>query len=283
MLGLSDSRCTVCSILEVAGITREALDAVPAGIRHEALHAILLQADPTGQRLKACQPAFAHSRRTQAIPARSELPMMQGPALRALIERAGLSHAGVLDKAVLCDLASAAIDQLSQCSSPSAAAYSAGMPAASDATADDFARAGAKPAKLVAGEAVLKQRLAGTMIEKFDFSRHSMRATLSLGVQDRVQIREADEDPTAATTEDDEIVRCMDEILMGRSSVLLNAVPRMFEPTLECVVCLGTQIVGPPDAVLYQCGHKCTHSVCAAKLRRCPLCRALIAAVLPAS
>jgi hypothetical protein len=266
----------VCSILEVAGITREALDAVPADIRHEALHAILIRADPLGQRLRAAR------ENARAIPARSELPAMGSRALRALIDRAGLSHADVHDKAALRDLARAAIDQLAQCGSPSAALSSPAP--TSDATTDDFARVGAKPAKLVAGEAVLKQRLAGTMIEKFDFSRHSMRATLSLGVQDRVQMREADEDDTAVTTgEDDEIVRCMDEIISGRCSALLNAVPRMFEPTVECVVCLGTQVEGPPDAVLYQCGHKCTHLVCATKLRRCPLCRALIAAVLPAS
>ena len=77
------------------------------------------------------------------------------------------------------------------------------------------------------------------------------------------------------------LVGRIEQLLAGRVQVLLDEVPQVFEPTEECVVCLGTEVEGAPDAVLYQCGHKCVHFVCAAKLRRCPLCRAAIAAVLP--
>jgi tRNA(Leu) C34 or U34 (ribose-2'-O)-methylase TrmL len=77
------------------------------------------------------------------------------------------------------------------------------------------------------------------------------------------------------------VVARLGEVLSGRVEVLLEEVPQVFEPTEECVVCLGTETEGAPNAILYQCGHKCVCLPCASKVRRCPLCRAVVAAVLP--
>eukprot|EP00657_Telonema_sp_P-1_P007180 TRINITY_DN26875_c0_g1_i1.p1 TRINITY_DN26875_c0_g1~~TRINITY_DN26875_c0_g1_i1.p1 ORF type:complete len:378 (-),score=67.71 TRINITY_DN26875_c0_g1_i1:293-1426(-) len=141
---------------------------------------------------------------------------------------------------------------------------------------------GALPAALTAGSQVRKQRMGGTIVEKFGFDQHSELASVALGVKTGVELR-------ALPTEEElgelrgEMGLKIDEILSGRREALLEAVPSIFDPEAQCVVCLNAEREDSPDCVLYQCGHRCVHFDCAAQLRRCPMCRASIAAVLKLS
>eukprot|EP00656_Telonema_subtile_P038274 TRINITY_DN4296_c0_g1_i3.p1 TRINITY_DN4296_c0_g1~~TRINITY_DN4296_c0_g1_i3.p1 ORF type:complete len:206 (+),score=46.42 TRINITY_DN4296_c0_g1_i3:804-1421(+) len=137
---------------------------------------------------------------------------------------------------------------------------------------------GAQPAALTTGNKVQKQRLGGTIVEKFLFEQHSAEASLALGVKTSLELRETSQGDREELLA--ELQPRMEAVLGGRSEALLGAVPSIFEPEAQCVVCLNAENESAPDCVLYQCGHRCVHMECSPQLRRCPMCRASIAAVL---
>eukprot|EP00658_Telonema_sp_P-2_P006236 TRINITY_DN12382_c0_g1_i1.p2 TRINITY_DN12382_c0_g1~~TRINITY_DN12382_c0_g1_i1.p2 ORF type:complete len:228 (+),score=60.79 TRINITY_DN12382_c0_g1_i1:392-1075(+) len=139
---------------------------------------------------------------------------------------------------------------------------------------------GAQPAALTTGTKVRRQRMGGTIVEKFCWDRRCEPVSIALGVKTGVELREAlprDEELAELRSE---VEPKIDNIMGGRSAALLEAVPSIFDPEAECVVCLNAEREDAPDCVLYQCGHQCVHFECASSLRRCPMCRATIAAVL---
>lgn len=261
------------------GVTRENLEALPNDIRHEAIHGLLARVD-----LAELQPPSYLSK---------DVDEMSIKELRGVIEHSGMSHAGLLEKAELVERAREALATLESESAPASEAASPSHSAGEARERSEptemsgFAAMGAKPAELVAGSKQAKQRLGGTMVEKFDFSRAASFVQLALGVQDQVLVRSeaAEESNGEAAVEAEEeraaLIAKMEELASGRIKVLLAEVPQVYEATEECVVCLNAESESPPDAILYQCGHQCVHFQCASKLRKCPLCRAAIAAVLP--
>ena len=117
------------------------------------------------------------------------------------------------------------------------------------------------------------------MVEKFGFDVHCEPASLSLGVKTELALRgpaSAEELLELRT----ELAPKIEAIMEGRQQALLDSVPSIFEPEEQCVVCLNAENESAPDCVLYQCGHRCVHFECAPQLRRCPMCRATISAVL---
>merc|ERR1712060_334420 len=82
-----------------------------------------------------------------------------------------------------------------------------------------------------------------------------------------------------AEAEEQLVVR-LERLMESRTAELMEEVEaNNVYSTPECVVCMEAG----PDTVLYQCGHKCVHLRCieTAQLRRCPLCRQPIVALLP--
>lgn len=136
----------------------------------------------------------------------------------------------------------------------------------------------AAPAAVVAGERMIRLGGHNLLIEKFDFGRCSCPAVLSFGVHERLQLSDDAVPEEELETLRKELNKKITELCSGRREALLEQICSVYE-TPECVICLGEK----PDAVLYQCGHRCVHLKCVEKsrMRRCPLCRAPIAAVLP--
>lgn len=156
-------------------------------------------------------------------------------------------------------------------SSPSASSAAPGEQLQSVLTA-------ATPATVVAGERMLRVGGHNLLIERFDFERCSQATTLWFAVHEQLQISD-----DAVTEEEVAAMRAdlhgkIKQLCSGRREALLEQICSVYE-TPECVICLSEK----PDAVLYQCGHRCVHVKCieTSGLRRCPLCRAPIAAVLP--
>jgi len=141
--------------------------------------------------------------------------------------------------------------------------------------------AAARPAEVVAGKLLLGQRVSRLLIEKFDFERPAAPASLRFGVHERLQLNaEGPLDPDEVADLTRQASDRIEALRSGRREALLEEICSVFGTT-ECVICLSSD--PKPDAVLYQCGHRCSHLRCieSARLRRCPLCRAPIAAVLP--
>jgi len=137
---------------------------------------------------------------------------------------------------------------------------------------------GARPAEVVAGR-VKSTRKFGLLIEQFDFDRAGAPATLRFAVHESLQItEEVGGEELAALVKD--ITADIAERCTGRRRALMEEMPFVYRLP-ECVICLSSN--PQPNAVLYQCGHRCAHLHCIAEanLRRCPLCRARITAVLP--
>lgn len=141
--------------------------------------------------------------------------------------------------------------------------------------------ASARPAEVVAGRRLLGHGVSRLLIERFEFARPSAPAALHFGVHERLQLN-AETKPDAAEAAElrRELSQRIDALRSGRREALLEGICSVYE-TPECVVCLSGD--PKPDAVLYQCGHRCLHLRCieTTRLRRCPMCRAPIAAVLP--
>uniref|UniRef100_A0A7S0B8F4 RING-type domain-containing protein n=1 Tax=Pyrodinium bahamense TaxID=73915 RepID=A0A7S0B8F4_9DINO len=141
--------------------------------------------------------------------------------------------------------------------------------------------AGATPAEVVAGKRLLGHGISRLLIEKFEFERPSTPVTLHFGVHERLKLS-ADEPPDATEVAElrQQLSQRIDALSSGRREALMEDICSVYE-TAECVICLSSD--PRPDAVLYQCGHRCLHLKCieAVRLRRCPICRAPIAAVLP--
>jgi len=173
-------------------------------------------------------------------------------------------------------------------SSPSAAAAGGGGGArasrsspseANNAPEMERALAGARPAEVTVGGRVRGQGTPNRLlIEKFDFGQHSALARLGFGVHEELRLSGGGEG--ADNAEAVEQLRAqIDRIRSGRREALLEEMPAVYT-VAKCVICLSGD--PKPDAVLYQCGHRCAHMRCVegARLRRCPLCRARVAAVL---
>jgi len=139
---------------------------------------------------------------------------------------------------------------------------------------------GERPAEVVVGGRVPRLGTSRLLIEKFDWERCSTAAQLSFGVHEGLRL--STEEATAEEREElsSELERRISELKSGRSAALLEKLQSVYR-NAECVICL---LGDPkPDAVLFQCGHRCVHLRCVekARLRRCPVCRAPIAAILP--
>lgn len=156
---------------------------------------------------------------------------------------------------------------------------SSSQPSPSDALSRSLSEA--RPAEVAAGS-----RLTGwsgptrLLIEKFDFHLHSAPATLGFGVHEELRLTGGDREAAIDAEVLEETRAGIAELLSGRRERLLDEVPSVYANS-ECVICLSGD--PKPDAVLYQCGHRCVHVKCVegASLQRCPLCRARIVAVLP--
>jgi len=141
----------------------------------------------------------------------------------------------------------------------------------------------ATPAGVVPGRRLMGHGVVARMlIERFDFERPSAVAQLRFGVHEKLQLSMAktlaDADETEQLKLD--VARQIESLRAGRREVLFDSINSVYE-TNECVICLRSD--PRPNAVLYQCGHRCLHLECiqSSQLRRCPVCRAPIAAVLP--
>merc|ERR1712151_1197716 len=132
---------------------------------------------------------------------------------------------------------------------------------------------------VAAGRRLLRESAHSLLIEKFDFERRGANAMLTLGVREGLQLRDA-EDASVQDEADEQLVARLEELMTTRKAELLEEVSaNNVYDTPECVVCMEAG----PDTVLYQCGHRCVHYKCveSAQLRRCPLCRQPIVALLP--
>jgi len=141
--------------------------------------------------------------------------------------------------------------------------------------------ANARPAEVVAGRRLLGHGVSRLLIERFDFARPSAPTALHFGVHERLQLSsESPLDAAEVAELRQQLSQRIDALRSGRREALMEGICSVFE-TPECVVCLSGD--PKPDAVLYQCGHRCLHLRCieSTRLRRCPMCRAPIAAVLP--
>jgi len=203
-------------LLQMLGVERDAFEAVPSDIQHEALN-MLINVHPMLQLL-------AHQQNEQqAQPSDTDTPTSSAPA-----------HSGVTEF-------------------------------------------GAQPAALTVGNSVRKQRMGGTLVEKFLFDHHSAPCTIALAVKTGLTMCDNQGGVEELVKELEEQV---DSVMSGREQALLECVPSIFEPEAQCVVCLNAENESPPDCVLYQCGHRCVHFECAEQLHKCPMCRSLISAVL---
>lgn len=165
---------------------------------------------------------------------------------------------------------------------PESARATSSSAAAADAT--DQLALGARPADVSAGRRLLGAgQPHSLLIEKFDFPRHSADAILSLGVRDSIQLVDS-EDVQMEPEEEAVLVKRLDQLVATRTAELIeDSRSKTVFSTPECVVCMESS--PPPDIVLYQCGHRCVHLKCVESvgMRRCPLCRSPIVALLPHS
>lgn len=142
---------------------------------------------------------------------------------------------------------------------------------------------GARPADVAAGRRLLGAGAPhGLLIEKFDFEQRGAEAILSLGVRDSMQMVDGGEKPMEPE-EEALLLKRLEQLVETRNAELMeDARSKAIYSTPECVVCMESS--PPPDIVLYQCGHRCVHLQCVESvgLRRCPLCRSPIVALLPA-
>jgi len=147
-----------------------------------------------------------------------------------------------------------------------------------EATIDSVAL-GAAPASVGAGRRLRGVGTRGLLIEKFDFGQRGADAVLALGVDERVQLLTQTQDRGSGEFRD-VLTNRIRELTEGRTDSLREEISSVYQ-TKECVICLSGDPL--PDVILYQCGHRCAHLECLeeAKLRRCPLCRAPIVAMLP--
>mmetsp|Transcript_76393 Transcript_76393/g.151108 ORF Transcript_76393/g.151108 Transcript_76393/m.151108 type:complete len:532 (+) Transcript_76393:65-1660(+) len=140
----------------------------------------------------------------------------------------------------------------------------------------------ATPAGVVAGRRLMGHGVSRLLIERFDFERASADARLHFGVHEKLQSSMAKTLVDAQETEQLklDVAQQIDALRAGRRDVLFDSICSVYE-TNECVICLRSD--PRPNCVLYQCGHRCLHLKCieSSQLRRCPVCRAPIAAVLP--
>jgi hypothetical protein len=101
---------------------------------------------------------------------------------------------------------------------------------------------------------------------EFDYDLHSVKCTLGLSVQPRLQVyKDVYQD----------FVETLDELLASKiAKALEELVPDVKYIEETCCICLEAR----PDIVFCRCGHGCTHSKCdpEGKIRTCPLCRALV-------
>lgn len=140
---------------------------------------------------------------------------------------------------------------------------------------------GARPAEVSAGRRLVSHGTHSLLIEKFDFAARCAHAVLTLGVRDGLELC-AQEDATDQAEAHADLLRRLDRIVFSRTQELMeDAHTNAVYATSECVVCMES--TPAPDIVLYQCGHRCVHRSCVegARLRRCPLCRSPIVALLP--
>lgn len=146
----------------------------------------------------------------------------------------------------------------------------------------DTVALGARPAQLAAGSRLASFGGGRVLVERYDFEGRGAPATLSLGVDERVQML-AKQGSLLQTTFDelrDGLTKRISELVAGHTEALKEEVGNVYS-TSECVICLTGDPA--PDVILFQCGHRCVHLECLTDsgMKRCPLCRSPIAALLP--
>eukprot|EP00928_Gymnodinium_smaydae_P082922 TRINITY_DN66195_c0_g1_i1.p1 TRINITY_DN66195_c0_g1~~TRINITY_DN66195_c0_g1_i1.p1 ORF type:complete len:530 (-),score=68.00 TRINITY_DN66195_c0_g1_i1:118-1707(-) len=137
----------------------------------------------------------------------------------------------------------------------------------------------ARPAAVTAGERIRGEGVVRRLlIEKFSFDQVSQPASLRFAVHEELRLTDDAAFDKAATVKS--ITTKISDLRAGRREALLEEIPSVFS-NADCVICLASG----PDAIIYQCGHRCVHLSCVTSsgLQRCPLCRGRISAVLPVS
>lgn len=264
-------------LLELLRIDERTLRALPLEVQREVLAVALQSADLSALEEDA-EPAPEPSappslwRRLLGRPAP---PVSRGAAAGA----APAEGAAPVVAAAVPDAAAAAAAATPAAAAPARAAAQAVPAAAAGAL-------GARPAEVGAGRRLLGGAMPHSLlIEKFSFAFRSAPAVLSLGVRDGLQVIE----PFGCTMEcegareefKEALERRLDQLVATRTAELLEDVRGGAQyATPECVVCMESS--PPPDTVLYQCGHRCVHWRCvgSSRLRRCPMCRSPIVAML---
>jgi len=140
---------------------------------------------------------------------------------------------------------------------------------------------GAKAAEVAAGRRLLREGAHSLLIERFEFERVSAHAVVTLGVRDGLQLCDPAE-ATAKAEAEEALATQLARLIQTRAAELTEDMQASaVYSTPECVICMES--FPEPDTVLYQCGHRCVHMRCieSARLRRCPLCRSPIVALLP--
>lgn len=176
-------------------------------------------------------------------------------------------------------LQTADLSELEANAAPSPPTQPSSTRTASGSESASLAPLGARPADVAAGRRLLSSGAHSLLIEKFDFERRSAEAVLTLGVRDSLEVC----NPPRDVAEDNApLAQRLEQLVTTRTAALLeDAQSNAVYTTSECVVCMESS--PPPDTILYQCGHRCVHLHCvrSGQLRRCPLCRSLVVAILP--
>lgn len=245
-------------LLEILGVDRSFLSELPPEMQQEILTELIRSMDPSRLREEISQ---AREQRDQRD---SEQPQEPSPEEQ--------KHRGS-QPAI-----SPASQLISSSGSSSAAAVHGDLGAAA---------LGARPAQVTLGGQILGGGAHRVLIERFDFVSRGAPAVLALGVNTRV-MHITEESRSCSNEAEDVEELCakfekqIGKICAGRTDALRDEVENIYA-TSECVICLSSD--PPPDCILYQCGHRCAHLACVqdAKLKRCPLCRSPVVALLPCS
>ncbi len=106
---------------------------------------------------------------------------------------------------------------------------------------------------------------------KFNYERVSVPCVLGLSIADNLEF--FDELTVEELKEEAKIM--IQDLVNNSAKELLSKLTKVFK-SKECVICLeeGT------DTVYYQCGHQCCHYKCGNQIKKCPLCRQHISALI---
>lgn len=104
----------------------------------------------------------------------------------------------------------------------------------------------------------------------YNFDKHSIPCVLGISVMEGFKL-------TRSLSNNELETEIKELITSYIDNTFHKLISQMQIYTLEnCCICFE----GKPNAVFYRCGHKCADYYCAIQLDKCPLCRALVAAVI---